>query len=695
MSQVQFLKTSFFFILFLFATGMLSSDSFAEEIVVPVYPNAGMTPDAAYRQLVAGNARYLKDASEAARTLPRLPSDETKFPIATIVYSLDMPVRPTVLTQTSDHDVYLAGVEAGVVSIDDMATIEYGLINLQTPLLVVMGHYPSRTVSTLIRKYDELEAQAQAEIAKVKSEETPIVGSTPSAMKLYNLVGPSIARSREAYPDLQGYDLANVVSEALVWQSLETILMKSTVAQDLIKSGRINVIAAIVDDKTGKIYWLGSHPLQDEFLKPVPDNLRAEDGQTDILAETDLTEPLDDATIQEYVTKYENDPYYEDVVTEYYAQPVYYQPSWELFSRRAWVYRPWYGVWYDPFVPWPYWSPWGAPVETPGLGVSFWEGRLNFFIGFNRHFGPPLYYDPLFRPNDPWWGTDYFANIGRRRHDAVFDSILGGRRDEVPLGSREVGGLRPPRSYRPGIARPGLVIGLGGANVGIDEARRRSALFPGATPPESQHSGTLVPRNMGKIFQRNELRNDRTRLPSFSSPENVDSRRDNLPPHSANQLNNSEGMRGRSVAPSSGSSPGKNHGSPSASSSDVRPGAPDRRGANYPPKFYFQTVERRNEGNSNLQIQNTPTQRDSSGLFASRDHHLPAQGGAASRTVNGDPHTLGISRFAANRSPESSTRRGGVAPRPASLEGTSARNSAQFLPAGAKTQPQSVVPPHR
>ena len=39
---------------------------------VPVYYNAEMTPDEAYRQLVAGNARYLKEDSVAAQALPRL-----------------------------------------------------------------------------------------------------------------------------------------------------------------------------------------------------------------------------------------------------------------------------------------------------------------------------------------------------------------------------------------------------------------------------------------------------------------------------------------------------------------------------------------------------------------------------------------------------------------------------------------------
>ena len=492
---VKLVKTSFFPIVFLGLTTLAIQSALSAEktatyadSATPMYANADVTPDEAYRQLVAGNARYLKEDSDAARTLPRTSTEHNRFPIATVVYSADMPVKPTALTQMSDHDVYLNVVESGVVSTDDLSAVEYGLINLQTPLLVVMGHYPSRTVSSLIRDFDALEARAEKESAKATASGPNATGATPAQMKLYNLIGPAISRSREAYPDLEGYDLTNVVSEALVWQSLETILMKSTVAQDLIKAGKLNLIAAIADDKTGKIYWLGSHPLQEEFLKPTPENIQNKTETVSVLTEADYTEPLDDTTVQEYITTYENEPYYEDVVTEYYTQPVYYRPSWELFSPRAWVYRPWYGVWYTRFRPWPYWSPWGVPYGGSGLGVSIWDGRISFFIGFNRHIGPPIYYDPHFRPRDPWWGSDYFFDIAVRHHDIVFDLIIGGHRHDIPFGPHPWGpghgpghgpGPHFPGGYHPGAARPGVVIGIGNINININRHGPREPGRPG------------------------------------------------------------------------------------------------------------------------------------------------------------------------------------------------------------------------
>ena len=471
----------------------ISVDATAAQALAPEYANAAITPDEALRQLIAGNARYLRAASDAANALPRLSTAANRFPIATILYASDMPVKPDALTQTTDRDVYLAPIQAGAVSSDDLAAVEYGVLNLQTPLVVVVGHYPSRDVSNLVRDFDALEQRAQAEAAKISADQRLATDAdVPDDLKTYNLVGPAVARAREAYPDLDGYDLANVVSEAIVWQSLETILLKSAVVQDLVRAGRLDVVAALADDKTGRLHWLGQHPLQEEFVKPLPEEYVLDETAdavegTAILTDADLPAPLDDAAIQTYVDRYVTNYYYADYVDEYYRVPVYYEPSWELFSARAWTYRPWSGVWVDSFVPWPHYHPWGPPPGVaPGFGFSYFDDRLNFFIGFNRRPHGPRYVDPRFRPRDPWWGVDFFLDPLHRPHDPIFELIFGGRGHEIPFvpfdkrpGYRSgpprphsrpheparpgwrPGDLPPrpeiaPRDYRPGGIRPGI-----------------------------------------------------------------------------------------------------------------------------------------------------------------------------------------------------------------------------------------------
>ncbi|MBQ2040314.1 MAG: hypothetical protein II486_12795 [Thermoguttaceae bacterium] len=491
-----------------------ASGLYADELYLPS-ADVVTTPDEAYRQLVAGNAGYLNESSDVALTTD---VRGRVYPLATILYSLDMPILPTTLTQTSDRDVYLSGVTAGAVTTDDLAAVEYGVMNLQTPLLVVMGHFPSRDVTNLISKYDALSKRAYNETAKLSLSKTKTLpaGTTTQEMKLYNLVGPAIARSKEAYPDLKGNDLANVVSEALVWQSLEMILMKSTVVQDLVRSGKLEVVAAVVDDSTGRIYWLGEHPMQEEFIKPAPENLRNTQFKDEFIAQNELPEPLAPTVIQTYVDSYEANTYYDSVVEEYFVRPYYYVPSWELFSARAWTYRPWYGVWVEPFTPWPYWSPWGYPPGETGIGITIVNGHLNFFIGYNRYWGPYRSWNPHYRPTSPWWRTEIFVNPVGHWHDPIFDLIWHGSRADIhikpyhdrPWYRPPVPGHpgrrpdirpddhhRPPfgpvvPGYRPGDVRPGpkpQPLGPGGIKPGV----------PGTRPVPGK-PGTVRPFTPGK-----------------------------------------------------------------------------------------------------------------------------------------------------------------------------------------------------
>ena len=79
--------------------------------VSATYVDQEPSPDTAYRQLVAGNARYLKEDLPAAQAVPRIAAGTNQYPIATIVYSPDMPVQPTTLTQTNTRNVYLTPID--------------------------------------------------------------------------------------------------------------------------------------------------------------------------------------------------------------------------------------------------------------------------------------------------------------------------------------------------------------------------------------------------------------------------------------------------------------------------------------------------------------------------------------------------------------------------------------------------------
>ncbi|MDO5567011.1 MAG: hypothetical protein Q4G59_10180, partial [Planctomycetia bacterium] len=387
--------------------------------------NANLTPEEAYRQLVAGNARYIKDATADASKLPPLSKAENRYPLATILHSSDIPVSPAVLTDLTTKDLYLVPLQLGVFTANEQDDLEYGIMNLRTPVVVVMSHYPSRDVLNFLRQYDALKAIAQTEANKVAAAKTYSGNeSANKTMELYNLLGPAVARAKEAYPKLQGEELANVVSEAIAWQSLEAVIMQSSKLQDLIKTGLVNAVAAIVDDQTGRIYWLGAHPLQDEFIKSVPEEVKVNKIAENQMVQVDtLPPPVAETVVNRYITEYQTNNYYNEIAYDYYREPYYYEPYWTLFRPNVWCYRPWCGVWVRPFVPYPWHRPWGHYGWGCGFGWS--GGHLNFFIGYNRHWEPFHPYNPHFRPHDPHWGHDYFRGGpgGPGGHHPPYDPV--------------------------------------------------------------------------------------------------------------------------------------------------------------------------------------------------------------------------------------------------------------------------------
>ena len=54
---------------------------------------------------------------------------------------------------------------------------------------------------------------------------------------------------------------------ANVWHSIESLLVGSPMTRRYVQSGKLKVLGAISDVKSGKVEWLGEHPKQKELLE--------------------------------------------------------------------------------------------------------------------------------------------------------------------------------------------------------------------------------------------------------------------------------------------------------------------------------------------------------------------------------------------------------------------------------------------
>jgi len=103
---------------------------------------AGSPADAALARLMEGNARFV--AGEMVH--PNLSAEKRaelasgQSPYAVIVSCSDSRVPPELVFDAGPGDLFIIRVAGNVVGDDAMASIEYAVAKLNSPLVLVMGH---------------------------------------------------------------------------------------------------------------------------------------------------------------------------------------------------------------------------------------------------------------------------------------------------------------------------------------------------------------------------------------------------------------------------------------------------------------------------------------------------------------------------------------------------------------------------
>lgn len=111
---------------------------------VPVAAAATMTPDQALARLVAGNRRFVANGARNPRqgTVRRAEVAQGQNPFASIVSCSDSRVPVELVFDQGLGDLFGVRDAGNTVSTDPVAfgSVQYGCLELDTPLLMVLGH---------------------------------------------------------------------------------------------------------------------------------------------------------------------------------------------------------------------------------------------------------------------------------------------------------------------------------------------------------------------------------------------------------------------------------------------------------------------------------------------------------------------------------------------------------------------------
>lgn len=198
-----------------------------------------MLRDAAVVLLKEGNIRFAADHSihpNATSARRAGTAKDGQEPLVTVLSCADSRVPVERVFDRGVGEIFSIRVAGNVADTDEIATIEYGVGHLHTPVLVVLGH-----------------TQCGAVTAMAKGAE--LHGLLPA---LLDNIKPAVDRAREKF--IEEHELIPEAIRENVWQAIADTVRRSSVVREQIQKKALHVLGAVYNIETGKVEWLGEHP---------------------------------------------------------------------------------------------------------------------------------------------------------------------------------------------------------------------------------------------------------------------------------------------------------------------------------------------------------------------------------------------------------------------------------------------------
>jgi carbonic anhydrase len=187
---------------------------------------AGPTPAEALKRLKEGNARFVADKLREAKppSGQRQATAEQQKPIAIILTCADSRTAPEYIFDKGIGVLFVVRVAGNVGGPEVYASMEYAAGVLKAPLIVILGHTNCGAVEAVVKGKD-LPGENLKNLAKLV-----MTGNKPK--------------------DLDAAIRNNVLAQT------EQVTRQSSLLKDLASTGRIKIVPAVYDLKSGEVHWL-------------------------------------------------------------------------------------------------------------------------------------------------------------------------------------------------------------------------------------------------------------------------------------------------------------------------------------------------------------------------------------------------------------------------------------------------------
>jgi carbonic anhydrase len=214
--------------------GLLAVTAFApwQVLADDAPPQNSISPDAALRRLLDGNARYAAGKLDSKDfSIGRAARAKGQYPIAAILACADSRVAPEVVFDQGLGDLFVVRVAGNYLDNDNLASLEYAVGVLKVPLIMVLGHTECGAV--------------KAAIGEIKHP-TPLPGHI---WDIVDAVRPGIINVVNA----NGSNMVLDAIRANVDYNVSRIASAQPVVSEAVRSGSVKVVGGVYELSTGKV----------------------------------------------------------------------------------------------------------------------------------------------------------------------------------------------------------------------------------------------------------------------------------------------------------------------------------------------------------------------------------------------------------------------------------------------------------
>lgn len=196
-----------------------------------------LTPDAALKLLMDGNARYVENKASnlgSYRSQAKTTAEDGQFPFATILSCIDSRVSAEHIFDLNNGDAFNGRVAGNVASEEMLGSFEFATQLAGSKVVMVLGHTKCGAV------------KGACDGAKLGNLTT-----------LLDVINPSVEKIRKDWKDgetnSKNAKFVQEVSEENVKATMKNILEKSEVIKKLVDEGKVKLVGGMYDISTGKV----------------------------------------------------------------------------------------------------------------------------------------------------------------------------------------------------------------------------------------------------------------------------------------------------------------------------------------------------------------------------------------------------------------------------------------------------------